>query len=143
MELSENRNFTLIIDEFQEFYSVNPSVYSEIQNIWDSYKGKSKINLILCGSIYSLMENIFENSKEPLFARVTERIHLKTFNVNMLKEILSDHYPKYKGEDLLAFYTFTGGVAKYVAENKCLTMEKMYSWKHLLYSMPIKKELQI
>lgn len=114
MELSENRKFTLIIDEFQEFNSVNPSVYSEMQNIWDSNKSKSKINLILCGSIYSLMKNIFENSKEPLFARATERIHLKPFDVNTLKEILTDNYPKYNAEDFLAFYTLTGGVAKYV-----------------------------
>lgn len=128
MELSENRNFTLIIDEFQEFYTVNPSVYSEMQHIWDSYKGKSKINLILCGSIYSLMKNIFENSKEPLFARVTERIHLKTFDVYTLKEILSDHYPRYKSEDLLALYTFTGGVAKYVellVNKKAFTLAKI------------------
>jgi AAA+ ATPase superfamily predicted ATPase len=128
MEFSENRNFTLIIDEFQEFKLVNPSVYSEIQNIWDSYKGKSKINLILCGSIYSLMKNIFENSKEPLFGRATERIHVKTFDVNTLKEILFDHYPKYKAEDLLAFYTFTGGVAKYVellVNKKAFTLPKI------------------
>jgi uncharacterized protein len=128
MELSENRNFTLIIDEFQEFYSVNPSVYSEMQNIWDSNKGKSKINLILCGSIYSLMKNIFENSKEPLFARATERIHLKAFNVITLKEILADNYPKYKSEDLLVFYTFTGGVAKYVellVNKKAFTLAKV------------------
>jgi len=128
MELSETRNFTLIIDEFQEFKLVNPSVYSEIQNIWDSYKGKSKINLILCGSIYSLMKNIFENSKEPLFGRATERIHVKSFDVNTLKEILFDHYPKYKAEDLLAFYTFTGGVAKYVellVNKKAFTLPKI------------------
>lgn len=128
MELSETRNFTLIIDEFQEFYSVNPSVYSEMQNIWDSYKGKSKINLIFCGSIYSLMKNIFENSKEPLFARATERIHLKPFNVNTHKEILADNYPKYKAEDLLAFYAFTGGVAKYVElliNKKAFTLAKI------------------
>jgi AAA+ ATPase superfamily predicted ATPase len=128
MELSETRNFTLIIDEFQEFYSVNPSVYSEMQNIWDSYKGKSKINLILCGSVYSLMKNIFENSKEPLFARATERIHLKPFNVNTLKEILADNYPKFKAEDLLAIYTFTGGVAKYVellVNKKAFTLAKI------------------
>lgn len=128
MELSETRNFTLIIDEFQEFNLVNPSVYSEIQNIWDSYKGKSKINLILCGSIYSLMKDIFENSKEPLFGRATERIHVKTFDVNTLKEILFDQYPKYKAEDLLAFYTFTGGVAKYVellVNKKAFTLPKI------------------
>ena len=128
MDLSATRNFSLIIDEFQEFYTVNPSVYSEMQNIWDSYKDRSRINLIVCGSIYSLMKNIFENSKEPLFARVTERIHLKTFYVDTLKEILADNYPKYKPEDLLAFYVFTGGVAKYVElliSKKAFTLEKM------------------
>ena len=40
---------------------------SEMQNVWDSKKEGSHINLILCGSIYSLMKRIFENSKEPLF----------------------------------------------------------------------------
>ena len=128
MDLSVSRKFTLIIDEFQEFYSVNSSVYSEMQNIWDSTKGKSQLNLILCGSIYSLMKNIFENSKEPLFARATERIHLNQFNVNTLKEILSDNHPGYKSEDLLAFYTFTGGVAKYVellVNKKAFTLSRI------------------
>lgn len=128
MDLSATRNFSLIIDKFQEFHNVNPSVYSEIQNIWDSYKDRSRINLIFCGSIYSLMKNIFENSKEPLFARATERIHLKPFHVGTLKEILADNYPKYKPEDLLAFYVFTGGVAKYVElliSKKAFTLGKM------------------
>jgi len=128
MDLSARRNFSLIIDEFQEFYTINPSVYCEMQNIWDSYKDRSRINLIFCGSIYSLMKNIFENSKEPLFARATERIHLKPFHVDTLKEILADNYPKYKPEDLLAFYVFTGGVAKYVElliSKKAFTLGKM------------------
>ncbi|MEI6141099.1 MAG: ATP-binding protein [Mariniphaga sp.] len=116
MELSETKCFTLIMDEFQEFSFINPSVFSEMQNIWDSYKEKGKINLILCGSIYSMMKKIFENSKEPLFGRATERIILKTFSVNTLKEILTDNYPQFEPEDLLAFYTFTGGVAKYVEQ---------------------------
>jgi len=128
MDLSATRNFSLIIDEFQEFYTVNPSVYSEMQNIWDSYKDQSRINLIICGSIYSLMKKIFENSKEPLFARATERIHLKPFHVDTLKEILADNHPGYKPEDLLAFYLFTGGVAKYVElfiSKKAFTLGKM------------------
>lgn len=128
MDLSATRSFSLIIDAFQEFYTVNPSVYSEMQNSWDSLKDQSKINLILCGSVYSLMKNIFENSKEPLFARATERIHLKPFHVDTLKEILTDHNPKYKPEDLLAFYLFTGGVAKYVElliSKKAFTLTKM------------------
>jgi uncharacterized protein len=128
MDLSATRNFSLIIDEFQEFNKVNPSVFSEMQNIWDNYKDQSKINLILCGSIYSLMKKIFENSKEPLFARATERIYLKPFPVDSLKEILADNYPEFKPEDLLAFYVFTGGVAKYVElliNKKSFTLNKM------------------
>ena len=31
MELSKQRSFNLIIDEFQEFYNINPSVYSDMQ----------------------------------------------------------------------------------------------------------------
>ena len=105
MDLSKTIHFTLIIDEFQEFHSVNPAIYSDMQHIWDSQKEASKINLILCGSVYSMMKKIFEQSREPLFGRATQRT---------LKEILTDHYPTYTSEDLLAFYLITGGVAKYV-----------------------------
>src|SRR5690554_3684149 len=128
MEVSKTRRFTLIIDEFQEFTSVNSSVYSEMQNIWDNNKEQSKLNLILCGSVYSMMTKIFENSKEPLFGRATQRIHLQAFDILTLKEILNDNYPTYTSEDLLAFYLFTGGVAKYVellVQAKAFTYETM------------------
>lgn len=114
MDLAKTKHFTVIIDEFQEFMSINPSIYSDVQNIWDNNKATSKINLILCGSVYSMMNKIFANAKEPLFGRATQRIHVRAFNVNTLKEILTDHAPDYTPEDLLAFYTITGGVAKYV-----------------------------
>lgn len=128
MDLSKTRHFTLIIDEFQEFISVNSSVYSDMQNIWDTNKEQSKINLILCGSVYSMMTKIFENSKEPLFGRTTQRIHLKAFDVATIEEILNDNSQDYTQEDLLAFYLFTGGVAKYVellVQAKSLTFESM------------------
>lgn len=114
MDYSEKEQLTLIIDEFQEFQNLNSSIYSEMQHVWDSKKEKSRINLILCGSVYSLMNKIFENSKEPLFGRATARLHLRSFEIETLKEILRDYHPSYTNEDLLAFYIFTGGVAKYV-----------------------------
>ncbi|GHT59068.1 ATPase [Bacteroidia bacterium] len=116
MKLSKQINFTLIIDEFQEFRNVNPIIFSDMQNIWDSYKEESHINLILCGSIYSMMKRIFENSKEPLFGRATSRMLIKPFNIKTIKDILSDYYPGYTHEDLLSFYMVTGGVAKYIEQ---------------------------
>jgi len=114
MIYSKERAITLIIDEFQEFLQINPSIYSDMQNIWDEYKESSKMNLVLSGSIYSLMKKIFEDKREPLFGRADAKIHLQPFGVNTLKEILEDHHSEYSKEDLLSFYIFTGGVAKYV-----------------------------
>lgn len=128
MDVSQHQHFTLIIDEFQELGNINHSIYSEMQNIWDSRKDKSKINLVLCGSVYSLMTKIFQNAKEPLFGRSTAHIHLKPFSIHTLKEILSDYHPNYTSEDLLAFYSFTGGVAKYVeliVKAKAFTKEQI------------------
>lgn len=128
MQLSKRLNFTLIIDEFQEFRSLAASVFSDMQNIWDAGKEESKMNLVLCGSIYSMMKQIFENAKEPLYGRATSRIHLKPFDTVTLKEILKDQYPSYTSEDLLAFYMITGGVAKYIEQlvvRKAFTKEKI------------------
>jgi len=114
MDISMEKPFTLVIDEFQEFLSINPSVMSEMQNVWDSKKEGSHINLILCGSIYSLMKRIFENSKEPLFSRATARMNIKPFKINVLKEIIQEHVNNISHKNIFPFYIFTGGVAKYV-----------------------------
>jgi AAA+ ATPase superfamily predicted ATPase len=129
MDVSKREHFTLIIDEFQEFGNINHSIYSEMQNIWDSRKEASNMNLILCGSVYSLMTKIFQNSKEPLFGRSTAQIHLKPFNIQTLKEIINDHHPNYSDEDLLAFYMFTGGIAKYV---ELLVKAKAFTKKRII-----------
>ena len=126
---SQNKNFTVIIDEFQEFDNIDPSIFSDIQNIWDSYKENSKMNLICCGSIYSIMKKIFENHKEPLYGRATSKIIIKPFNINVIKQILKDFNPNYKNEDLLAFYMVTGGIAKYIEQlviNKAFTKNKIF-----------------
>ena len=114
MQHASREHFTLIIDEFQDFDRVNPSVFSDIQNIWDQYAPQAKINFIVCGSIYSLMKQIFENHKEPLFGRLTSKFVLKPFKTSVLIEILREYNPAFTPDDLLCLYTLTGGVAKYV-----------------------------
>ena len=125
---AQTKPFTLIIDEFQEFYHINTSVFSDMQRLWDKYKDTSRINLVLSGSVFSLMKKIFENSKEPLFGRANERIHLKPFTVEILKYILNDLNPDSGKDDLLAFYTLTGGVAKYIelfVDKSAYTLDSM------------------
>ena len=81
MELSLTRHIVLFIDEFQDFYRVNPSIYSDMQNIWDSYKDNAHINLIVAGSVNTLMNKIGTVRKccafpNKLIANVLEILYL-------------------------------------------------------------------
>lgn len=114
MQLSKVRPLTVVIDEFQDFKRVNPSVFSDMQRIWDLNKQDAHINLVVCGSVYSLMNVIFKDNKQPLYGRQTGEIKVSPFPPSVVKEILSAYNPGYTNEDLLALYTYTGGVAEYV-----------------------------
>ncbi|WP_431427102.1 ATP-binding protein [Bacteroides hominis] len=128
METATRQSFNLVIDEFQEFYNINKSIYSDIQDIWDQYRQKTHMNFVVSGSIYSLMEKIFHSEKEPLFGRADNIIKLSAFSLNVLKKIMKDYHPQYTNDDLLALYSFSGGVPKYVelfCDNRVLTVDEM------------------
>ena len=128
MQESQKRHFTLIIDEFQELFRINASTFSDIQDIWDRYHDTSKINLIACGSIHSLMKRIFEDRSEPLYGRPTSKMTIHPFTTTVLKQILYDANPNYTPDDLLCLYMLTGGVAKYIElliDGGYTTKEKM------------------
>lgn len=128
MQLSGQQSFTLFIDEFQNFMRVNPAVFSDIQKIWDLNHAESRINLIVCGSVYSMMTKIFRDKKEPLYNRQNRFMTIRSFKPSVLKEILDVYHPGYTNEDLLALYTFTGGVAKYVElliDDNAVTLDSM------------------
>ena len=131
MRLSHERHFTLVIDEFQEFYRVNKSIFSEMQKIWDLHKTDAHINLLVCGSVNSLMNKIFRDKKEPLYNRQTQRITVRPFGTSVLREILKEYAPRHSNEDLLALYLFSGGVAKYVElliDSGCYTQSAMLEY---------------
>ena len=109
MRYGQQNHFTLIFDEFQNFIKVNPAIPSHIQDIWDKNHEKVKVNMVACGSIYSMMHKIFDNEDEPLYGRQDCRINMQPFRISVLKEVLHDHNPKYTSEDLLCLYMLTGG----------------------------------
>jgi len=113
LEISKKEPFTLIIDEFQEFYTINPAVYSEIQHLWDIHKDSSQLNLICIGSVFSLMRKIFENSKEPLFGRADRTINLQPFSIQAIHQILADR-GIHDYRTLFDWYVLTGGMPKYI-----------------------------
>ena len=128
MKASQTGRFTVVLDEFQEFARINDAVFGQVAAVWDEYHVSSKINLVVCGSINRLMNKIFFNEGEPLYGHNTASFTLKPFKVSQLKQILSELNPNYTPEDLLALWTVTGGVARYVnmmTGAKALTMKQM------------------
>ena len=114
MKEAEKRPYTLVLDEFQEFDRMNPGVYGDIQHIWDEYHNKTKLNLVVNGSANRLMNKIFFDDSQPLYGRNTGTLMLKPFAPSLLKEIFRFYKPDYTNEDLLALWTVSGGVARYV-----------------------------
>lgn len=131
LQLSESRSFNLIIDEFQEFCTINPSLFSDIQNLWDKYRKNTHLNLIISGSVYSLMHKIFFDKKEPLFGRADNILKIEPFDTDTLKLIMADTKSDYTNDELLALYTFTGGIPKYIeffVDNNVLTVDGMINF---------------
>lgn len=114
MVIGKSSSFNLVIDEFQEFFNINHSVFSGIQDVWDRYKDSSHVNFIASGSVFTLMHRIFMDYNEPLYGRCDTILHLKPFATSVIKQILADYYPQYTNDDLLALFTITGGVPKYI-----------------------------
>lgn len=131
MRAGRTEKFNLVIDEFQEFFYINPTVFSKIQDIWDRYKDTTHVFFVASGSVYTLMNRIFLDAKEPLYGRYDSIIKLKPFATNVLKEVLAEYKPGYTNEDLLALYAFTGGVPKYVdllMQNECTDVNAMIDY---------------
>ena len=131
LEVAKRRKFTLFIDEFQEFDNVNNGIFSDIQELWDRYKKQTNMCLIVSGSIFRMMEKIFKDEDQPLFARDDSTIKLQPFNTDVIREILHDYKADYTKDDLLALWTFTGGIARYIEafmDNGCTTVRKMINY---------------
>jgi len=112
-EIAKQKRIVVIFDEFQEFYKINKAVFSELQNLWDTNKNKTKMFLILTGSLYSMMIRIFQNSKEPLFGRADRLFMLKPFNIQTIAKIQKDNNVSDK-HSLFYYFVLTGGMPKYI-----------------------------
>ena len=131
LDYSKQHPFTLVLDEFQEFVHINSEIFQDMQELWDTYHNQTHLNLIISGSAYRLIQNIFMDKGEPLFNRADFIIRLQPFRLPVLKQILQDHAPIYQPDDLLALYMITGGVPKYIAwllDNNCYTYNDMYRY---------------
>jgi uncharacterized protein len=110
LEKTKNEKVVLVIDEFQYLGKSNPAFPSIFQKIWDTLLKEENIMVVLSGSLISLMESQTLGYNSPLYGRRTGQIKLKQIAFLSYGEF----YPKKSYEDLIEYYSVTGGVPKYI-----------------------------
>lgn len=113
LEYSKNTPLTVVVDEFQDIQRVNPSLFSDIQNLWDSNKQNSMMHLVCCGSLYSMMTRIFKGKDEPLLNRDDRFFKIQPLKPSYIRSVMEDH-GVFTPDNLLMWWCLSGGIPKYL-----------------------------
>lgn len=113
LHYSKSQPLIVVVDEFQDIAKVNNSLFSDIQNLWDSDKNVSMIHLVCCGSLYNLMTKIFKDEKQPLLNRDDYFFKIQPLAPSYIKRIMEDN-DKYSADDMLVWWCLSGGIPKYL-----------------------------
>jgi AAA+ ATPase superfamily predicted ATPase len=109
---SQRQPIIAVFDEFQNFLSVEPAVYSILQGVWDEWHKHCKIHLIVIGSVVGLMKKVFQDTKEPLYGRLTQEMNLAPLPLESVFQICSE-LGFTSTEDILTLYGIFGGMPRY------------------------------
>jgi AAA+ ATPase superfamily predicted ATPase len=126
--IPKDKRITIAIDELTYIIKSNPAFPSILQKYWDRFFSKSKVFLVVSGSLVGLMLKKVLNYGAPLYGRRTSQIHLGPFNFEVSSKFLK------KGRDIeerMVFYSITGGVAKYLVMVEEETVEEFLRKKFL------------
>lgn len=97
-----------VIDEYPYIRKIVPSIDSHLQQLIDSYEGKSNIIFFICGSSISTMKDI-QSENNPLYRRFSLSILLKEMDYYDS----SMFYKDFSNEDKVRLYAAFGGSPYY------------------------------
>jgi len=107
--MPKEKRFYLAIDEFSYMVRNEKSIVSTLQKFWDTFLSKTKICLILSGSLFGLMEEKVLSNSSPLYGRRTRDILLQHMTFEDSTEFLEMTF-----EDKIKTYMSIGGVPEYL-----------------------------
>lgn len=109
---AQRMHIVAVFDEFQNFLSVEPAIYSILQGVWDEWHKRCKIHLIVIGSVVGLMKKVFQDTKEPLYGRLTQEMNLTPLPLESVFQICSE-LGFTSTEGILTLYGIFGGMPRY------------------------------
>lgn len=125
---------TIILDEFQNIYHIDKSIYGELQKLIDQRKNSNTFfQIAVAGSSYSLMQKVFNDSASPLYGRRTHEIHLDHLDFIDLYNNFS-----YTLDEFIQLWSVFEGVPYYYE-----LIEKENNAIGIILSLLIKKNAQL
>ena len=109
---TQRQPLIVVFDEFQNFLTIEPAIYSILQDVWDTWQKQSRIHLIAIGSVVGLMKKVFQDAKEPLYGRLTREIDLSPLPIEAIYQIATD-LGFQSPTDILTLYGIFGGMPRY------------------------------
>lgn len=110
VEHSKRKKVVVVIDEYQKLSQLDKSFSGLLQKLWDTVLQKSRIHLILCGSVISIMHQELLSYTSPLYGRRTSNILLKPLKFKHIRKIV---YGVSKLDQMNIYASF-GTVPKYL-----------------------------
>lgn len=102
---------TVVLDEFPYLCEANPALPSIVQKVWDGVRATgSPLNLILCGSSISFMEELLAE-RNPLHGRQSAELDVAPLSYREAAEF----FPSWSPEDRLRAYGVFGGMPYYLS----------------------------
>lgn len=133
----------IFFDEFQNFYYMEKSIYSDFQKLIDEYKHKAKnVSVLVSGSSFSMMKKILGDYSYPLYGRADIMMKLPPMDISTVMQMLYDIGVKDISENI-KFYAVFGGVPKYyeyIDLLKTLDFENVINTMFFDQRMPVLKD---
>ncbi|MBK9515392.1 MAG: AAA family ATPase [Flavobacteriales bacterium] len=114
-EQRSRKKKVIFIDEFPWLDSRRSRFLSAFSHFWNSFAStRNDLVVVICGSAASYMIDNVINHKGGLHNRITQRIHLRPFDLHETELLLRQNKVKLTRYDILQLYMAMGGVPYYL-----------------------------
>ena len=110
--LFERYEGIVAFDEFQNFLSVDISVFGTLQKYIDLNEGKRGLLFFFTGSTTGLIKKLFLDSKQPLYGRIKRQMHLKPMSFENIIDMCGE-LDIAELSDIIKLYAVAGGYPRY------------------------------
>ncbi len=111
--ISKERKICIGIDEFQNFEKIEPSVFNDIRELWETFGKESNLSMIAVSSDTDFISRTFNNKDNALYNFNKNSIKLTPFSFSEVVKIMRMNESTLPVNEILKIYMIFGGLPKY------------------------------